>query len=115
MYNYDEAITILVNRFPELKQIYELDKDYYKDLPYIFYESEFIKFIVETAKINSKKTLIEIFEFVEDMLKNGDEKVKNLIEVAVIERLYFDKNITDKRDIESYFGKLTLESYQECF
>ncbi len=115
MYNYDEAITILVNRFPELKQIYELDKDYYKDLPYIFYESKFIKFIVETTKINSKKTLIEIFEFVEDMLKNGDEKVKNLIEVAVIESLYFDKNITDKRDIESYFGKLTLESYQECF
>lgn len=33
--------------------------------------------------MNSKKTLIEIFEFVEDMLNNGDEKVKNLIEVAV--------------------------------
>jgi len=115
MYSYDEAITSLVSRFSELKEVYELDKDYYEDLPYVFYESEFVKFVVKTANANNKKTLIEIFEFVEDMLKNGDEKVKNLLEVAVIESIYFDNSVTDKKEIESYFGTLTLKSYQECF
>ena len=114
MYKYEEAITILVDRFPNLKSIYELDKDYYENLPYIFYESEFVKFIIETVKFNNRETLIKIFEFVENMLKNGDKEFKNLIEVAVIESLYFDNNITDKKDIEIYFGDLTLKSYQEC-
>jgi hypothetical protein len=111
MYSYDGAITSLVNRFSELKEIYELDKDYYEDLPYVFYESEFIKFVVKNANMNNKKTLSEIFDFVEDMLKNGDEKVVNLLEVAVIESIYFDNSVTDKKAIESYFGTLTLKSY----
>ena len=115
MYSYNEAITILVNHFYELKQIYELNKDYYEDLPYVFYESEFSKLIVKTANENNKKKLTEIFEFVEDMLKNGDEKIKNLLEVAVIESIYLDNSIIDKKVMERYLGTLTLKSYQECF
>lgn len=115
MYRYDDAITIIVNRFTEMKSIYELDIDYYEDLPYVFYESEFVKFIVNSANVNNKEVLNEVFDFVEDMLKNGDEKVVNLLEVAVIESIYFDNNIFDKKVIESYFGVLTLKSYRDCF
>lgn len=114
MYNYDDAITILTNRFSEMKEIYELDKDDFEDLPYVFYESVFVKFIVKNANSSNKAVLNEIFDFVEDMLMNGDDKIKNLLEVAVIESLYFESNILDKKSIESYFEDITLKSYKAC-
>jgi len=115
MYKYDDSITYLINHFFELKEIYEKDKDYYENLPYVFYESEFVKYITKNANMNNKNKLITIFEFVEDMLKNGDEKVVTLLEVAVIESIYFEINVIDKKSIESYFGTLTLKSYKKCF
>ncbi|MBA4689178.1 MAG: hypothetical protein H2184_18785 [Candidatus Galacturonibacter soehngenii] len=114
MYNYDDTIKILVNRFSEMNEIYESDKDYYEDLPYVFFESIFVKFIVKNANSNNKELLSEIFNFVEDMLKNGDDKVVNLLEVAVIESIYFESNIFDKKSLERYFGDLTLKSYNAC-
>ena len=48
------------------------------------------------------------------MLINGDNKTKNLLEVAVIESLYFERSIFDKKLIESYFGNYTLISYKAC-
>lgn len=115
MYRYDEAITILINHFPEMKNIYELNKDYYEDIPYVFYESEFVKYIVNFANSNDRDKLTEAFKFVEDMLKNGDEKVVNLIKVAVIESLFFENCKDDIKIIESYFGSLTMKSYSDCF
>jgi len=114
MYVYDEVITILVKQFPEMKAIFEQDEDYYEDIPYVFYESEFVKFIVSCANDNKQELLVKIFDFIEDLLKNGDVKVVNLVEVAVIESIYFDKDITNKMMIERYFGSLTLKSYREC-
>ncbi len=114
MYNYEDAIKILVNRFSEMKEIYESEKEEYEDLPYLFYESVFVQYIVKNANSNNKAILSEVFDFIEDMLKNGDEKTTNLIEVAVVESIYFDDDILDKKSIVSYFGNLTLKSYEVC-
>ena len=114
MYNYNDAILILTNRFLEIKEIYELNKDDYENLPYVFYESVFVKYIVENANSDNKVVLNDIFNFIENMLINGDDKTKNLLEVAVIESLYFEKSILDKNSIESYFGNSTLISYRAC-
>lgn len=115
MYVYDEVITILIKKFPEMKVIYEQNEDYYEDLPYVFYESEFVKYIVNSSNNNKHEILVKVFEFIEDLLKNGDEKVVNLLEVAVVESIYFDNDITDKMMIERYFGSLTMRSYKACF
>lgn len=114
MYVYDEVITNLVEQFPEMKAIFEQDEDYYEDLPYVFYESEFVKFIVSCANDNKHETLTKVFDFIEDLLKNGDEKVVNLVEVAIVESIYFDNTITDKVMVERYFGSLTMKSYRAC-
>ncbi len=114
MYVYDEVITTLINQFTEMKAIFEQDEEYYEDLPYVFYESEFVKFIASCANNNKHEVLAKLFDFIEDLLKNGDEKVVNLVEVAVVESIYFDTSITDKVMVESYFGSLTKKSYREC-
>ncbi|PKM94790.1 MAG: hypothetical protein CVU84_07640 [Firmicutes bacterium HGW-Firmicutes-1] len=114
MYKYDEVISVLTSNFSEMKEIFEKDEDYYEDLPYLFYESEFVPFIVECANNGSEGILKKAFEIVEELMKNGDEKVVNLVEVAVVESIFLDTTISNKKIIEEYFGTLTKNSYQDC-
>jgi hypothetical protein len=114
MYKYDEVINVVTNKFPQMKEVFEKDEEYYEDLPYVFYESEFVQFIVENANSGNNETLQIIFEIVENLIEFGDEKVVNLIEVAVVESLFLDKRIKNKSNLLEFFGRLTMNSYSAC-
>lgn len=115
MYNYEESITILIARFPNLKLVYEDDVDYYEGLPYVFYEDVFSKYIMDKVETYNKSKLSDIFDFVEDMLENGDDKTKNLVEVAVVESLYYDDKFAwNDISLLRFYGRLTKQSFQEC-
>ena len=115
MYKYNMSIEMLVNKFPQIKKIYDDDKEYYKDLPYVFYESVFTKYIVSIVNLKDNNMLLEIFNFIEDMLLNGDEEVNNLVDVAVIESLYYDENFNDiYKVIINFCGELTKNSFNKC-
>jgi hypothetical protein len=114
MYKYKEAINILRSRFPELRKVYEENLDYYDELPYVFYESVFAKFILDKANRKDDDKLKAIFIFVEDMLVNGDEETKNLIGVAIVESLYYEEDLETKEILLNHFGKLTKKSYEDC-
>ncbi len=111
-YTYQDCIKILTDRFSKMKEIYDLEKEYYEDLPYLFYESEFEQFILKNLQVKNDEVLREIFTFVEDVLKNGDNEIINLIGVTVIESLFFDSFREDIEHMKEYFGELTLKSYQ---
>ncbi len=115
MYKYKEAINILINNFSELRKVYEENIDDYEDLPYVFYESVFMKFILDKANYCDEDKLKTIFIFIEDMLANGDEETKNLIGVSIVESLYFEKDSKTKEMLLKYFGKLTKKSFEDCF
>ena len=115
MYIYKDAIDILINRFPELKKVYEDNLDDYEGLSYVFYESVFVRFILDKVSQCDESKLKAIFIFVEEMLANGDEETKNLIGVAIIESLYFEEDLNTKEILARYFGSLTKESYEDCF
>jgi hypothetical protein len=115
MYRYKEAINILINRLPELERVYVDNIDDYEGLPYVFYESVFVKFILDKVNSNDDGKLETIFNFVEDMFINGDDETKNLIEVAVIESLYYEEGSKIKEILQRYSGKLTQKSYKDCF
>ena len=46
----------------------------------MFYEQVFTTNIINKAKEYNESKLSDIFDFVEDMLENGDDDTKNLIE-----------------------------------
>ena len=115
MYKYKEAVAILINNFSELRKVYEENIDDYEDLPYVFYESVFVKFILDKVNYCDEDKLKAIFIFVEDMLANGDEETKNLIGVAIIESLYYEEDSKTKEILLKYFGKLTQKSFEDCF
>lgn len=115
MYDYGKAITILITRFPSLGIIYNIEEDFYEGLPYVFYEQVFTTYIINKAKEYNESKLSDIFNFVEDMLENGDDDTKNLIEVAVIESLFLDPQYTwDDESLTKFYGKLTKTSFQNC-
>lgn len=98
-----------------LRSVYKEDEDYYKDLQYIFFESEFVKYIMNVANQRNKKELQYIFTFIEDMLVNGDEETQTMIKVAVIESLFCEKDEIIKEELKKYFGNLTMKSYEKSF
>lgn len=116
MYSYSESINLLINEFPKLKSIYEENIDEYEDLPYVFYESVFVKYIMDKVHTYDEIELNTIFNFVENLLINGDEKTKNLIDVAVIESLYYENDFTEfNKVLSKFYGKLTRKSFEDCF
>ena len=115
MYKYDEVIDVLNSNFPEVKSIYDDNIDDYEELPYIFYESVFVKYIIKQIKLCEEDRLREIFYFIEQLLLNGDDNVKNLISVAVVESIYFEKNFeTISKTISKFYGELTKKCFEEC-
>ncbi|MDR0298950.1 MAG: hypothetical protein LBI13_02555 [Streptococcaceae bacterium] len=113
MYKYKDANNLLIKKFPVLDKIYKEDEDYYVDLPYLFYEPFFTKYIIDKVNSNDFKALEEVFDFVEDMFVNSDEEIKNLIGVAVVESLSYEKDFMARyQEFEFLFGPLTLKSFE---
>jgi hypothetical protein len=69
-YRYSKAIDALINEFPMLRSVYTENIDDYEGLPYVFYESVFVKYIVDKIRTCSEMELSAIFNFVENLLKH---------------------------------------------
>jgi len=111
MYRYSEAINLLINKFPILKAIYEDNIYDYQDLPYVFYESIFVKYIIERIQSHNEAELRDIFIFIEELLLKGDAEFRNLLDVAVIESLYFENNFSEYNVfLLKFYGDLTKKS-----
>ena len=116
MYSYNDAITILINKFSELKQVYDENIEEYRELPYVFYESVFTKYIVEKIQLMKKEDLIIICNFLENLIENGDDEIKNLVEVSVIESIYYEKDFEKfKGVLMGFCGNLTKLSFEKCY
>ncbi|MDR2888724.1 MAG: hypothetical protein LBV33_02665 [Lachnospiraceae bacterium] len=114
-FEYPNANNLLTDRFPEMKAIYDNDVDYYIDLPYILYESEFVPYIMNRLKSNDADELKKIFDFIEELFAYGDKMIVNLVEVAVVESIYFaDDYDKYKHVISGYCGERTSKSFSEC-
>ena len=112
---YNNAIEIITEAFKEMKNIYSNNIEDYVNLPYAFYESEFVPFIMLKLKQNDLVILNEIFNFIEKLFLSGDDMIVNLVEVAVVESLFFEKNYTKYESaILNLCGKQTRHSFEKC-
>lgn len=116
MYNYSDAINLLLAKFPILKSTNEYNiYDYEEYLPYVFYESVFTPYIMGKIQSSNEVELRSIFNFIEEMLSKGDAEFKNLIEVAIIESLYFEESFNEfNLFLSKYYGSLTKKSFDAC-
>ncbi|MCX7656790.1 MAG: hypothetical protein N2Z76_09730 [Treponemataceae bacterium] len=79
----------------------------------IHYEYNFIRNLLILYLEGGYKN--ELLCFIEDILENGDKEIKNPIEVAIIESLYYEENSKAKELLAKYFGPLTKKSFENCF
>ena len=111
------AIHILIKEFDEMKAIYdESDNDCgCKDLDYYFFEIYFTPFIFEQIRQGNEPALIRIFSFIERLLRFGDDDLKTLVCVSVIESLYYDEVCNMfKPTLFKYCGNQTLQCFMNC-
>ena len=115
MYIYNEVIEVMNERFPLLKPIYTNSIDEYEGLPYIYFESVVYEYILNKIHKNEYEELKSIFKFVEDLLQQGDEQVKNLIEVSIIENLYLESDFEEiNKIIFEFYGTKTKVAFDNC-
>ena len=114
LYTLNDANRLLTDEFPEMKRLYDEESDYYSDLEYLFYEDVFVPYVVKSLGENNDNELKKIFGFVENLLKNGDGELINMVGVAVVESLCNDDDFGSHKDtIFNIAGTLTIDSFTE--
>lgn len=115
MFEYKNAIQLLLQKFPVLRKEYESDVEYYKNLPYVFYESVFVEYIVQRIKNRDEKELTAIFKMVEQLLLKSDPKIQNLMGVAIVESLFFEPDFKCFWPyLYGFCGELTKKNFDDC-
>ncbi|QIK70240.1 hypothetical protein G7062_08020 [Erysipelothrix sp. HDW6C] len=112
MIKYEDSISMLIESFPEMRSEYQKDQLYYFGLPYIFYESVFRQYIVRIISEENAEVIGTVFNFIEELLQDGDEKINDLVAIAILEGLFFEEGVA-KIDAcsKSFFGRLTNEMW----
>ena len=102
----------LSEQFPEFRTAYAEHLEYYEALlGHVFFGSETLLGALERLlKTNrERETIRRYIDFVEDMYANGDDDVRNIVEVTLLECLGDEETIL--RNAFSYFSeKLMLAS-----
>ena len=97
---YEELQQILGERFPQLlPSISHYFDTYGYDYfaPHILYHAVLNPYVEELLqKENDNKLLKEVFTFYEELAKSGDEEVKNLLQVTLLEALWEEKKLLSK-------------------
>lgn len=90
----------LIEKFPELKPKYEDEVNWQEGDntgSHVVYGDVFVPFIIENLNKKDNEKLIEIFNFIEELLNMNDDYVEDVISVSVIESIiYKDINLIKK-------------------
>ncbi|WP_335871882.1 DUF7674 family protein [Bacillus sp. 2205SS5-2] len=110
--NKDNLAEQFVKEFTNFKSLLEQHVKFNNEiLPHVFFgecNDYFIDFLV---KEENSRDLVKLFEFFESMAIKGDEFVKELLSVTILERLGDNKEVLNKA--YKYMGKETRKASDE--
>jgi len=106
---FDNMINELFVRFPMLRNEYESEGDYIKDLQHPCYAIVFVPFIRKVVFANDEDMIQSICNFMECMANSDDEDelVSELLAVSVLESILSEREIISS--LKPYFGAKTLK------
>lgn len=101
----------LAERFPEFRSAYEEHlEDYGEVLGHIFFD-ELHRALMPLLRLNEDGEKIgQYIEFLEDMYANGDDDVRNIVEVTILEVLGDEETVL--RNAFSYFSEDLMTAAQ---
>lgn len=99
----------LVRRFPEYRRAYEDHLEAYgKVLGHVFF-CELNPVLAGLLKAGQDRALTRRYmDFVEDMYRDGDDEVKNIVQVTILEYLGDDEAVL--RGAFAYFSEALMEA-----
>ena len=105
----------IINRFPKLKEQVEKElKESDKFLPHVIFGNVFNQLTVSLLMqddYSTDMTVRHIFEMYEYLSSDGDDEIKNLVQVTLLEYLW-DEKTTYSRALE-LIGEHTKELWDE--
>ena len=126
----DLTANLLFSRFPELEpRITDALKHELGEFPHSLFEnvlSSFLREYFEThifsktdtrrqkkaAVKSAEPSVIRVFEFYEELAVSDDEKVRNLLQISLLEPLYDSKR--SYAGSRLFMGDKTLELFEKC-
>ena len=111
MIEEEELNSILMDEFEILKVAFDEDGGY-DDYPCSFYDEQFVPYIVKQLNEGNDKELEKIFKFIEMLFVEGDKHVVYVLDVSLVESLYFEPDFKKHRDkVFSLCGEKTRYSF----
>lgn len=94
MITKEQVIPIILEACPFYKKTWEKHFAVYEGELLFVFVPDFVNSVIELEKENKKAEILSIFEVVEKLLVEGNEDVKNLIKIGVLEdfRCIFGEN-----------------------
>lgn len=93
----------IIERFPELKEEVVKEVEFLEEfLPSVIFENIFHSFtnsLLKKEDYSTNHVLKRIFDMYEELSKEGDEDIQNLVEVSLLECLW-DERVTYDRALE---------------
>ena len=111
---YEMIHTYIPIKFEELKAKYLIELQDSTDddgiLNYILFPAVFHQYVNDLLRDNTDTMMLNrIFEFYEDMAINGDDKVKTLLQVGLLECLWDEKLVYDNS--QQYMKSETMKLF----
>ena len=108
MMNDQEMIEVFLEAFPCCRSAYEKHMEKYGELlQHVFYPEVVSNPLIELLERDSADPAISTYTgFVERMWQEGDESVRNVVDVTILERLSDDKKVWNR------FGKFISDEFK---
>jgi hypothetical protein len=91
--NKDNLAELFINEFTEFKPLLKEHIEYNEELlPHVFF-GECNDYFIQFLKKDKTEELERLFDFLERMATEGDDYVKELLSVTILERLGDDRKI----------------------
>ena len=108
--DYSNILEQLLLEFPELKEDRN-DNEHLQDLPHCFFDIVFVPFIVNACKNEKQELLVKVGGFLEQMAFCDDKKVRELLNVSILEPLVLEKENMISF-LKHFLGKETLKELE---
>ena len=85
-----ELNTLLLNKFPELKEKFEEETSWQDGIEtgsFIVFEDVFMPFLESNVELHNEEMVERIYSFIEELCDIKDEYVENILFVAILENL----------------------------
>ena len=110
----EDASEKLVTLFPDLREVYEREADWWKPekpQPYVVYEDIFYPYIEKLLASNEMNALQRVFDFIEMLVTADDTRLHDLARISILTRLTVDP--AHLAEARGYMGPVTQRALRQ--